>query len=204
MDPYLILKISSDATDEQVRQAYRDCMRPFMMKDPGELTASDRRMMEDIDRAYDEIVSMRQSNGGYSGGQGADYSAIRQLIRKKRLDDAQTRLNSVRENARTAEWYFLQGKIQERRGWFNTALDSYAAAARMEPSNPEYNEAYENMANKRSAGQNNGYSRNRSSSSGSSGGCCDRDDCCDICGSLALTNCICECCDGDDNFCCCC
>ncbi len=199
MDPYLTLKISPDATDEQVRAAYRECMREFALKDESELTDYDRRMMSDYDAAYDAIVQLRQSNGGYSGARSVDYSEIRNLIRKNKLDEAQNILNSTSQQAKTGEWYYLQGLIQQRKGWFNAAMENYSIAVRMDPSNPEYNQAYENMSSRRSGGYDTRSAERRSRSANS-------DDCsfCDICKGLALANCICECCDGDDNFCCCC
>ena len=199
MDPYLTLKISPDATDEQVRTAYRECMREFALKDENELTEEDRIKMRNFDNAYDEIVAQRQSNGGYSGSRSVDYTEIRTQIRKNKLNEAQDKLNSIPQQAKNGEWYYLQGLIHQRKGWFNAALENYAIAVRLDPSNQEYNQAYENMSDKRAGGYDTRSAERQSRS--------DRYDtcsCCDICKGLALANCICELCDGDDNYCCCC
>ncbi len=199
MDPYLTLRITPDASDEQVRAAYRECMRGFVLKDESELTDDDRRAMREYDAAYDAIVAQRQSSGGYSGGHSADLAEVRNLIRKNKLNEAQDILNSVNQQAKTAEWYYLQGLIQQRKGWFNAAMENYAIAVRMEPSNPEFNQAYENMAGRRTGGYDTRSTEQRARSS--RGSDCS---CCDICTGLTLANCICELCDGDGNFCCCC
>ena len=36
---------------------------------------------------------------------------------------------------RTAEWYFLKGTIQQRRGWLESAAESFRRAAEDEPNN---------------------------------------------------------------------
>lgn len=199
MDPYLTLKISPDATDEQVRAAYRECMREFVLKDENELTEYDRGRMSELNAAYDAIVAQRQSGGGYSGSRSVDYAGIRKLIRSNRLDEAQSRLDSVPQQAKTGEWYYLQGLIQQRKGWFNAALENYSIAVRIDPSNSEYNQAYENTSSRRSGGYDTRREERRARSSGN-----DDCSCCDICRGLALANCLCELCDGDDNYCCFC
>jgi hypothetical protein len=80
-----------------------------------------------------------------------------------------------------------------RRGWFDQAYTSFATAARMDPSNPEYRNALNNAQRQSRVQYNNPY---RSYGSGN--------DCsgCDVCQGLICADCCCECMGGDLIGCC--
>ena len=48
---------------------------------------------------------------------------------------------------RDAQWHFLKGAVCWRKGWLDEARRHYEAAAAMEPGNPEYRRAVEQMEN---------------------------------------------------------
>ena len=66
-----------------------------------------------------------------------DYQGVRSMINSGRLYEADNILNSVYEQGRSAEWYYLKGLIFQKRGWLNDAYKYVAQATRMS-GNPEY------------------------------------------------------------------
>ena len=67
------------------------------------------------------------------------------MIDEGRIDDAETILDGIPNNMRSAEWHYLKGMIHQRRGWLNEAYRCYQTACRMEPSNSEYAAAFNSM-----------------------------------------------------------
>ena len=72
-DPYKVLGVSPNATDEQIKTAYRELARKYHPDTYAGNPLSDlaEEKMQQINAAYDEIQRMRRGggqNGGYSGG----------------------------------------------------------------------------------------------------------------------------------------
>ena len=195
-DPFAVLGVSQNATDEQIREAYRLQARRLQQQiDSGDNAGFAAQQMQALDAAYDAIILSRSSgSGGYSAAWSSaaqsDYSDIRRTIRAGRLDDAQTILDGIPEGRRNAEWYFLKGSVQQRKGWLEEASGNFAAACRLDPSNAEYRAAYDDMQNSRTGGY-----RTRRSDSG-------RVSPCDVCTGLLCADCCCECMGGDLISCC--
>ena len=198
-DPYSVLGIYPDATDEQVKNAYRELARKYHPDSYADNPLADLagEKMQEINEAYDLIMNMRRgkSSGNNSGGYQNTSSAfpeVRSLIQQGRLEQAQEVLDGVPPQSRDAEWYFLNGTVLYRRGWFDQAYTSFATAVRMNPNNPEYRNAMNN-ASRQSGRQYNPY---RSYGSGN--------DCngCDLCMNLWCADTCCECMGGDLISCC--
>ena len=195
-DPFAVLGVSQNATDEQIREAYRLQARRLQQQiDSGDNAGFAAQQMQALDAAYDAIILSRSSgSGGYSAAWSSaaqsDYSDIRRTIRAGRLDDAQTILDGIPEGRRNAEWYFLKGSVQQRKGWLEEASGNFAAACRLDPANAEYRAAYDDMQNSRTGGY-----RTRRSDSG-------RVSPCDVCTGLLCADCCCECMGGDLINCC--
>lgn len=70
-DPYQILNITPDATDEQVREAYRSLARKYQPENYENSPLADMaaKKMDEINGAYDAIITMRrsQSSSAQSG-----------------------------------------------------------------------------------------------------------------------------------------
>lgn len=75
------------------------------------------------------------------------YSDIRTKIKNDLFSEAEILLDSIPEQSRTAEWFFLKGSILYRKCWLEEASGNFAAACRMDPDNIEYSDAYDNMGN---------------------------------------------------------
>lgn len=194
-DPYALLGIDRNATDEEVKNAYRALAKKYhpdnYADNPLKDLAEDK--MQELNQAYDAIMSERKNraSGSYSGS--SDFLDIRNMIEHGRTDDAQMLLDGVPMNKRNAEWYFLSGTVQYKRGHFDEAYTSFATANRMEPTNPEYAEAFSRIQR-----QSGSYSGNPYRTSQNMGGMST----CDCCSSLICADCCCEMMGGDLIRCC--
>ncbi len=205
-DPYKVLGVNPNATDEQIKDAYRTLAKKYH---PDQYSGSpiadlaDEKMKE-INEAYDEIVAQRKNKGGASGGSRDNYGAgrntsshyadVRNFINSGRIADAEQILNGVPMERRNAEWYFLKGSVLYRRGWLEEAKDHFSRASQMDPSNMEYRAALNQAMNQRSGayGGYNPYGQR------TTGGCST----CDMCQGLICADCCCECMGGDLIGCC--
>lgn len=191
-DPYEVLGVSQNATDEEIKKAYRNLARKYHPDNYQNNPLADlaEEKMKEINEAYDLITKNRSgagSYGGYSSGgsayqsggyqaSGSEFAQVRQHINLGDLDAAEQILQGCA--TKNGEWYFLMGSIAYRRGWLDEARQNYQIACRMEPGNPEYQQALYMM-------QNGGYGYHTGNMSGST---CDGMDCCT---TLMCMNCLC-------------
>jgi len=151
--------------------------------------------MKEINEAYDAIMNSRRGSGSNRGTYTAsgDFKDVRDMINRGQLDNAQIVLDGVPVDKRNAEWYFLSGMVQYRRGYFDNAYSSFANACRLDPNNPEYAEAFRRIQH-----QGRGNFGNPYRTGGNMGGM----DACDCCQTLICADCCCECMGGDLIRCC--
>ncbi|MBR4909816.1 MAG: J domain-containing protein [Clostridia bacterium] len=199
-DPYAVLGVSRDASDEQIKAAYKELARKYHPDNYADNPLSDLAAdkMKEINEAYDSIMNSRRGSSGskssgYNPNGASDFPEVRKLINSGRLEQAQELLDGVPPSGRNAEWYFLNGTVLHRRGWFDEAFTSFVRAAEMDPSNAEYQAAVNNA--RRQAGRvNNPYGYY-----GAGGRECTA---CDVCQGLICADCCCECMGGDLIGCC--
>lgn len=187
-NPYEVLGIPQGASSERINAAYKELLRKY--QDSGQFDKID-----EINEAYDAVIAGARSGSdsgySYSSRINADYSDIRAKINSGRLDDAQILLDGIPESARDAQWYYLKGTIQQKRGWLEEAAKNFATACNLDPSNNTYKMAYNKINNARSGGYRTERKRNNSGCTG-----------CDICSGLICADCCCECFGGDLISCC--
>ena len=64
-DPYSVLGVSKNATDEEIKNAYRELARKYHPDNYSDNPLSDLadEKMKEINEAYDEIMEMRKNGG---------------------------------------------------------------------------------------------------------------------------------------------
>jgi len=162
-DPYQVLGISENATDEEVKRAYRDLARKYHPDNYHDNPLADlaQEKMKEINAAYEEINKRRSGGGrggstsGYSGGWKGQYASggasssvlqqVRAAIQMGDLARAEALLNNTVDH--NAEWHFLRGAVYYRRGWMDEAARYYETACQMDPGNPEYRRTLDLMRN---------------------------------------------------------
>ncbi|MBQ7761020.1 MAG: J domain-containing protein [Clostridia bacterium] len=168
MDPYRILGLSPDCTNEELKNAYRNLAKKYhpdnYASDP-ELANMAAEKMKEINSAYDEILKIRTGNKtGYNSGSTGNYTysnagtgrsnnknpiynQVRQAINEENFRRAESLLSSIKPQDREAEWYFLHGCILLRGGYYFDALKYIETACQMDPENPEYRQVYQMVMN---------------------------------------------------------
>ena len=200
-DPYEVLGVPRGADREKVKAAYRELAKKYHpdQYEGSPLADLANEKMQEINEAYDAILS-GNTGGGYRSAGSAytvnDYSAVENYLNRGAFDEAERILETMSEQSRDAQWYYLKGEVNYKRGWTQQAYSYYSMAYNMQPGNPIYRDAFEKMAQNRSGGFRTGHTQRHGN--GSSGSC----DGCDICTGLMCADCCCECCGGDLISCC--
>ena len=206
-DPYKVLGVSPSASDDEVKAAYRELVKKYHPDRYADSPLADLagERMAQVNAAYDEIQRMRkQGTGGYRGGQGyggyqggqsyggyrggqsyggyqgysGEFADIRRLIQTYRMVEAEELLDGVPQGSRSAEWYYLKGRVLYSRGFLQDALSCFQTAVSMDPGNMEYLSALDTVNMRRGYG---------GSYQMSYGGCSP----CDLCSALMCIDCLC-------------
>ena len=204
-DPYQVLGVSRSASDEEVKSAYRELARRYHPDNYAGNPLSDLadEKMKEINEAYDAIMLERRGGAAPKSSQGGAYRQsgssqfqdIRRMINARRVTEAEELLDGVPAYNRDAEWYFLKASVQYSRGWLEEALENFRRAVQMNPDNPEYRAALNQLEWQRRTGSpmGGGYRTSPNVSSCSA---------CDMCSTLICADCCCECMGGDLISCC--
>ena len=160
-DPYSVLGVSSNASDQEIKRAYRELARKYHPDNYANNPLADlaEEKMKEINEAYETIQKQRSGGGGgsyqqssgggygyqqsgqqYGGSGNPTYSRVRNMIQMGDLNGAEQLLREVPQ--KNGEWYFLMGSIAYRRGWLDEAMQNYNLAVQMDPNNLEYRQAH--------------------------------------------------------------
>ena len=152
-DPYKVLGVSPDASDEEIKRAYRRLAKEYHPdRNPGDEAAA--KKMQQINAAYEQIKNPEKAQpnaGGYGydpfGGsyqrtysnesQGDAYQrSAYNYIRYRRYREALNVLQNCKE--RDARWYYLSALANNGLGNQVTALVHIRRAVSMDPDNLTY------------------------------------------------------------------
>jgi len=179
--------------------------------------------MREINEAYEYLMknagnyqyqseSYDNSGSSQSGSYGAQYQSrqsgqyqtqyeyqdesdlerqVRAYINSGNLNEAQRILDRMRN--RNAVWYYLQGLIFVRRGWYDRGYTNIQRAVNMDPTNYEFRNTLNNLNNQSYGYRSNPYYTNVTQR---------EYDMCQICGTLWCADSLCECMGGDLIRCC--
>lgn len=167
-DPYQILGVTRDASDREIKKAYRDLSRKYHPdsyagKSEAEANAAAEKFKQ-VQEAYNRIVDERSGKttgsygdfggfGGFGANQGRqNYSedeqhmmAAMNYIRARRYNEALNVLNGI--SNRNAAWYYYSSIANMGLGNNNVALEQAKQAADMEPGNMQYRQYYQQLQN---------------------------------------------------------
>lgn len=153
-DPYTVLGVSQNATDDEIKKAYRELARKYHPDNYQNNPLADlaEEKMKEINEAYDILTKKRPggSTGSYSGSYQSQqsyssgstdpvYAQVRSMISAGNLAGAEGLLYQV--SAKNGEWYFLSGTIAYHKGWLDEAAQNFRIAVQMDPNNLEYRQA---------------------------------------------------------------
>jgi len=168
-DPYKVLGVSPDASDEEIKIAYRKLAKKYHPdRNPGDQEAA--KKMQQINAAYEQIKDPDKSAGQSSYGGYGRYSsdpfgdwyerryrqqqeemgdngqrAAYNYIRSGRYREALNALESSQE--KNGRWYYLSAVANYNLGNRVTALEHMKRAVSMEPDNDAYLQMLDRMEN---------------------------------------------------------
>ena len=210
-DPYSVLGISRDASDEEIKKAYRKLSRKYHpdanINNPNKAQAEEK--FKEVQQAYEQIMKEKEygTSGNYNsydgfggfGGQSRrtyqDEEAIRRqaaatYIQSRHFQEAMNVLSSLSQ--RNGQWYYLSAMANMGLGNNVNAMNDAHTAVNMEPDNMQYR-----MLLQRLEGGGSWYQEQQNPFGGMPV------DGSDYCMKLCLANMFCGmCCPGSGIFCC--
>lgn len=159
-DPYSVLGISRNASDEEVKKAYRKLSRKYHpdanINNPNKEQAEEK--FKEVQQAYEQIMKEREGGtsygnfGGFSG-QSAGYQdeesirrqAAANYIQSGHYKEALNVLDSLSQ--RNGQWNYLAAMAHMGMGNNVNALSYIREAVRQEPDNQQYRMLLNRMEN---------------------------------------------------------
>ena len=173
MDPYQVLGVSRNASDEEIKKAYRALSRRYHpdanVNNPNKAQAEEK--FKQVQQAYDQIMKEKQQGtsdygsaygngyGGFGSGFGGYYSnqnssyreessklqAAANYIQNRYYREALNVLNDIPFSERQGRWYYYSAVANQGVGNTATALEHIRRAVELEPSNVQYRQFQEHL-----------------------------------------------------------
>ncbi|HHW90010.1 MAG TPA: hypothetical protein GX745_03805 [Clostridiales bacterium] len=139
-NPYEVLKLTPDASMEDIEQAYQKLKAQYSEDRflEGEAGRQGAINLMNLENAYSEIINMRKKQQARIE-YGSNLGDIDQMIKDGKIDQAQIELDKMSE--RTAHWHFLQSIIFYKKGWYDESRAQLKLALNLDPNNTQYQTA---------------------------------------------------------------
>lgn len=172
-NPYDVLGIRADASDDEIKKAYRKLSRMYHpdanVNNPNKAQAEEK--FKEVQQAYDAIMNKKTGASGFGGyygfggsgfsgygtggayGSGSSYTgqeasyyvAAANYIRNGRYTEAIRVLNEIK--LRDGRWYYLSAVAMAGSGNTATAMEYAKTSVELEPDNMEYRQFYSRLVN---------------------------------------------------------
>lgn len=158
IDPYSVLGVSRNASDDEIKKAYRNLSRKYHpdanINNPNKAQAEER--FKEVQAAYNQIMDERQNGtqsaygnfygqsqrqGYYQESYQADSNEMRaaaNYINNRRFREALNVLASIPESQRNGKWYFFAAVASQGLGNLNDARQFISIAISLDPGNLQY------------------------------------------------------------------
>lgn len=200
-DPYQVLGVSPNASNDEIKKAYRDLSRKYhpdsYVDNP--LSGLAEEKFKEVQEAYKQIMDLRENgyssgfsgNSSYSGNASSEdmakYNSVRNYINARQYAQASNVLSGM--SNRSAEWHYLYAVTSMGTGNNMEALNHAQQAVSMDPNNREYSNFLNQLQMRGNRYQTTGgyYGPRQGGGLGTGNLCCD----------LWCADTLCECLGGD-------
>ena len=157
-NPYKILGVSPNATDDEIKEAYRKLAKKYHPDINPDKELAEAKMKE-INYAYDTIKKMRENgttysnntnynnynNNTYSSTNNFTFQTVERYMAARQYTLAKMILSQIPNN--TGKWYYYSAIINFNLGDIQTAEYHIDIACNLEPNNLTYKQIKEQIEN---------------------------------------------------------